>query len=236
MRWILSDITRKPESADCLLWDVDGTLTDTTSLIAESLDFTYQKHYKRTLPYEDLRALIGTPLKKQIRVFGEPESLGANSQDVMDDFISYYEQNKFRERILKPVIAILIEGKSRGLPTALVTSKNQEELQNTLPRLAIAEYVDFAVTADDVTHPKPDPEGLLKALRRFQVRPERAYYIGDTVHDMRAAKSAGVRGVGVTWGAASRTMLESEAPYHICDTPEQLRSLLFDSAREHNPS
>ena len=77
--------------AECLLWDVDGTLTDTTALIAEALDFVYRKHYNRTLPYDGLRALIGTPLKTQIRVFGEPEALGADPQPVMDDFIRHYE-------------------------------------------------------------------------------------------------------------------------------------------------
>ena len=60
----------------CLLWDVDGTLTDTTALIAEALEHVYVRFYGRTLPYEERCALIGTPLKKQIRVFGEPQAFG----------------------------------------------------------------------------------------------------------------------------------------------------------------
>ena len=212
---------------ECLLWDVDGTLTDSTSLITEALDHTYRKNYGRTLPEADLRALIGTPLRKQIRVFGEPEALGADAQEVMDDFIAHYERHKSRERILEPVVALLKEGKRIGLPTALVTSKNSEELGNTLPRLGIIGCIDFAVTADDVVNPKPDPEGLLIALARFRVRPSAAVYIGDTVHDMRAARAAGVQGVAVTWGAGSRQALEDEAAGNVCDTPEQLRAYLF---------
>jgi pyrophosphatase PpaX len=217
-----------PPSA--LLWDVDGTLTDTTALIADALDHIYQRHFHRTLPYEERRALIGTPLKKQIRVFGELEAFGVDEQAITEDFIAYYEANRSRERILEQVIAVLIEGKQRGFPTALVTSKNREELANTLPRLGIAGCIDTAVTADDVSHPKPDPEGLRLALSRLNLPPDRialAVYIGDTVHDMRAAKAAGVQGIGVTWGAAGRTLLKLEALPFLCDTPEELRSLLF---------
>jgi len=132
---------------------------------------------------------------------------------------------------------VLIEGKRRGFPTALVTSKNDAELANTLPRLGIADYVDAVVSADAVTHPKPDPEGLRLALMRLAIPPERipnAVYIGDTVHDMRAARLAGVRGVGVTWGAAPRPLLAAEAPAVLCDTPDELRRVLFGQTPVHS--
>ena len=57
-------------------WDIDGTLIDTTTLIVDSLDFVYKRYFGRTLPPDAIRALIGTPLYKQIRVFGELEPFG----------------------------------------------------------------------------------------------------------------------------------------------------------------
>src|ERR1043166_976771 len=104
-----------------LLWDVDGTLTDTTALIAESLDVIYRKYFGRSLPYDERRALIGIPLKKQVRIFGELEAVGIDEAAIMGDFIAYYETQKHRETIHQDVIAVLIEGKKRGFPTALVT-------------------------------------------------------------------------------------------------------------------
>jgi HAD superfamily hydrolase (TIGR01549 family) len=212
------------------LWDVDGTLIDTTALIAASLDYIYRKYFGRSLPHDELRALIGTPLKKQIRVFGELEAFGVEEQAITDDFITYYETHRSRERILEEVLAVLIEGKRRGFPTALVTSKNDAELENTLPRLGVAGYVDAVISADAVAHPKPDPEGLRLALSRLALLPDRipeAVYIGDTVHDMRAARAAGIRGIGVTWGAAPRALLAAESPFLLCDTPGDLRRALF---------
>lgn len=217
----------------CLLWDVDGTLTDTTALIAAALEHVYVEFYGRTLPYDERCALIGTPLKKQIRVFGEPQAFGTTEQAVMDAFIAYYEENRDQEKIFEDVLEVLKDGKRRGIPTGLVTSKNREELDNTMPRLGIADFVDLTVTADDIVHPKPAPDGILLSLRHFGIPADQvaaAFYIGDTLHDMRAAHDAGVQGVGVTWGAAGRSRLEIEAPPHLCHTAAELRTLLLGSA------
>src|SRR5690348_14577400 len=109
----------------CALWDVDGTLIDTTALIAASLDYVYQKYFHRTLPYDERRALIGIPLREQVRVFGGLEAYGIDEPEITEDFITYYESHRSQERILEDVIAVLIDGKRHGLPTALVTSKNR---------------------------------------------------------------------------------------------------------------
>lgn len=213
-----------------LLWDIDGTLVDTTELIAETLDYIYKKYFGRSLPYEERCALIGTPLKKQIRIFGELEAFGIDETVLTEDCIGYYERGRSRERILTDVIAVLVEGKRRGIPTGLVTSKNEDELTNTLPRLGIVDYVDTVVSADAVAHPKPAPDGILLALRRFDIPQDRetsVFYIGDTIYDMAAARDAGVSGVGVTWGAAPRTALEAQQLAFLCDTPEALRHALL---------
>lgn len=214
----------------CLLWDVDGTLIDTTTLIVDALGWTYETYFQRNIGRDERRAIIGTPLKSQIRIFGEPEEYGKDPQEVMDGFIRYYEENRHREQILTDVIQILIDGKSRGLRTALITSKNIPELENTLPRLGVAPYVDFIVSADHVKKPKPDPEGIRLAVAHFGLSLEEianSVYIGDTTHDMQAGNGGGARSIGVTWGAATVERLLAENPVAIANTPQELRRLLF---------
>ncbi len=218
------------------LWDVDGTLVDTTQLIVEALEHVYLTKFSRSMPYDERRALIGIPLKKQIRVFGEPEAFGLNEEEVVAEFIHFYESHKSCERILDSVTAILMEGKNRGNPTALVTSKNREELANTLPRLGIENFIDAAITADDVANPKPSPEGIFLALDRLGIAPEirkHSIYIGDTTHDMKAARLAGVQGIGVTWGAGTAQLLALENPVYICSTPQELSNLLLHRGSAH---
>lgn len=214
----------------CLLWDIDGTMLDTTGLITAALEFVYQRYFGRVLPYGERRALIGIPLKVQVRVFGDLEQYGVDEDLITSDFIRYYEEHRDEERLLPNVVELVAEGKRRGIPTALVTSKNNAELANTLPRLGIADYIDDAVTADDVVNTKPDPEGILVALDRLRIAPEirpMAVFIGDTTHDMAAARDAGIRGIGVTWGAADRKALAAERPFLIVDTDNELRRALF---------
>jgi HAD superfamily hydrolase (TIGR01509 family) len=142
------------------------------------------------------------------------------------EFIRYYESHRSLEQVVPEAVEALVAGKRAGITTALVTSKNREELANTLPRLGIVPYVDLIVSADDVIRPKPDPEGILFALKSLKLDPSRTVFVGDTVHDMRAAKAAEVRRCAVTWGAGPRSALEAETPDYICDQPSDLRSIL----------
>jgi phosphoglycolate phosphatase-like HAD superfamily hydrolase len=119
-----------------------------------------------------------------------------------------------------------MRGSRAGIPTALVTSKNEEELANTLPRLGVADWVQTIVSADQVRNPKPHPEGLLLALQRLRIQPANAIYVGDTIHDMRAARAAGIRRCAVTWGAAVRESLLAERPELVCDEPRELPAKL----------
>jgi pyrophosphatase PpaX len=218
--------TLTPQHLNTLLWDIDGTLIDTTSLIVAALDHTYQTFLHRTLPADEIRAIIGIPLYEQIRIFGEPTTAGIDPAAMEAEFIRFYETNRHLERVIPEAVETLIAGKQAGRKTALVTSKNHAEIRNTLPRLGILEFVDAIVSADDVTNPKPDPEGVLLALDKLGSGANEALFIGDTVHDMRAGKSAVVARCAVTWGAGPRTLLVAEGPEFLCDQPGELRCLL----------
>lgn len=219
-------VAQFPDPPSVLLWDIDGTLIDTTHLVASGLDHVYRKFLDRTLPYDEIRAIIGMPLREQIRIFGDPESMGINAAEMEAEFIRYWEARRDEERPIPQVIKALKAGRKAGRRTALVTSKNRAELANTLPRIGVGDCVEAIVSADDVLNPKPDPEGVLLALARLGARPEDALFIGDTVHDMRAGHSARVRRCAVTWGAAPRTLLVAELPEMICDDPGELPALL----------
>ena len=209
-----------------ILWDIDGTLIDTTRLIVAALDHIYREHAGRSLPPDQIRGLIGIPLREQVSIFGPPEQFGSATAKMEHEFIRYYEANRHQERIIFEAVEALILGKRGGLATGVVTSKNAEELSNTLPRLGIAPYLDCIISADDVRNPKPDPEGVLAALTRLGTRPDEVVFVGDTVHDLRAGKAAGVRRCAVSWGAATRANLLLEEPELFCNAPGELAATL----------
>ena len=214
-----------------LLWDVDGTLLDSTGLLVDSLRHMYAVFFDRSPTDEYLKALIGLPLHRQIREFGEPEAFGATAAAVEAEFLRYYNAERRREQPIEAVIAILRDAGAAGAQTGLVTSKNNVEAAMTLPRLELGGAVQVTVTADDVQHPKPAPDGILLALSRLNAVTSGAAYVGDTVHDMQAARAAGIHAIGVTWGAGSRSALEAAGAASVCSVPDELRALLLSDAR-----
>ncbi len=205
-----------------LLWDIDGTLIDTTTLIISGLDEIYRHYIGRTLERSELRKLIGIPLSAQMWALGDPAEHGADVGEMCREFIRYYETHRHLERVIEPAILALRRFHGDGVPTALVTSKNRTELSNTLPRLGISKDVDLVVSADDVKNPKPAPDSILLALKKLEAEPEDAVFIGDTVHDLQAGSAAGVRCCAVAWGAGPIEQLNGMNPDYLCIEPDQL--------------
>ncbi|MFO0704241.1 MAG: HAD-IA family hydrolase [Patescibacteria group bacterium] len=58
--------------------------------------------------------------------------------------------------------------------------------------------MDVLISGEDVTNPKPNPEGILTAMNRLKVSPNETAYIGDSEADMGAARSANVTAILVT--------------------------------------
>lgn len=212
-----------------VLWDIDGTLIDTTALIVGALDETFREFTDRSLLPDELRALIGVPLHAQMWALGDPARYGTTAEAMAAATIARYEKGREQEHVIDDAVQALIFGKRLGIKTALVTSKNDIELANTLPRLGISAYCDAIISADRVAPDfKPHPKGTLMAIEILGVsNPNDAVYVGDSVYDMRAAKAAGVRAAAVLWGAAPEAVLRAEEPDYIISSPERLVPTLF---------
>lgn len=212
----------KSSSLRAILFDIDGTLIDTVDLIVKALDYTYRKHLGVALPREEIRRLIGLPLKVQMRYLDD-RVVGNAPHDLMEaDEMAYYQAHRDQERVIPEAVQAVQTAYRKGYAVALVTSKNREELRISLPKLAVDAYVDTVVTADDTERHKPAPEPVLKALERLQVAPEQAIYIGDTVFDMSCGRAAGVSVGAVAWGAHLPEDLQAAQPDYYFETPADL--------------
>ena len=130
-----------------------------------------------------------------------------------------------RETVLLPGGEELLRGlRARVTRIAIVSTKRGDTIEIVLDRLGLAETVDLVVGSADVTRHKPDPEGLLLALDRLEVKPERALFCGDTVLDAGAAQNAGTRFAAVLNGT---TGAEAFAPFQ----PDHISPDLWDLAR-----
>ncbi|MDW8290150.1 MAG: HAD-IA family hydrolase [Armatimonadota bacterium] len=224
-------LTRTQPSLRCALFDIDGTLVDTVELIIRALDHTFRKHLGLQISRDELRRTIGLPLYQQVRLFDHLVDFVPDHRAMEADEIAFYESHKHLERIIPEAVEALREVKRAGWRTALVTSKNRQELETFLPRLNANGWVDTVVSASDVERPKPAPDSVLVALERLSVPPDEAVFVGDTVYDIQCARAAGVRVIAVGWGAHLPEMLRAASPDWWVEEPAQLRDLLRSLAQ-----
>lgn len=208
-----------------VVFDLDGTLIDSLGLILASYRHTMETHLGRRMADELWVRGMGTPLDVQMRGF-------ARSAEEAEAMVRTYEEHNLanHDRLVRPYPGVreaVEELRRRGLTLAIATSKRSEATRLGLRACDFPEeWFAGIVTANDVTRPKPDPQPVAMALERAEEDdPSRAIYIGDSVHDMRSGRAAGVTTAAVLWGPNSRETLEVADPDLWMERPEGLRRL-----------
>lgn len=205
-----------------VLFDVDGTLVDTTHLILVTLGKTYRKFLGVEIPPEEIRAVIGRPLEVQVHLFDDRTKETPDYEDMRRYQIDLYEANKNLEHPIPEAIQAVRACAARGIGTALVTSKEIREFEGTFPRLGLEGVVGACITATDSARPKPHPDPVLLAAERLGVSPAQSIFVGDTDYDMQSGQSAGARVAAVLWGAQTEDRLRVAEPDFIFRKPEEL--------------
>ncbi len=201
-----------PPRLACVIFDIDGTLTQTSELIFASFNHVASKYLNKTMAPAEITALFGPPEEGALRtVFGE-EKL----DDAMKDLIDYYRAHHREMASLHPGIEDLLRFlKQRDVRLAVFTGKGKLTTGITLEAVGIAQYFDLVVSGNDVTDHKPSPEGIFRVLEAFSLRPEQALMVGDSLADIKASRSAGVRVASVLWDSYDRERVLRAGPDYV---------------------
>lgn len=209
---------------EAVLYDFDGTLADSTELIMRCYRHTMRTHLGHVPPDEEWLSGFGTPLEGQIRRFARSEEECAA---MLESYRSH--QREHHDALLRPfpgaleVVEALAE---RGVRLAIVTSKHREGTLRGMGLCGLVDHFPVIVTPEDVTHSKPHPEPVLRALDELGVAAERALFVGDSPHDVEAGRAAGVRTAGVLWGPFPRAWLEAARPDFLLESQEEVLRVL----------
>ena len=207
-----------------VLYDFDGTLADSTELIMRCYRHTMATHLGECPPDEAWLAGFGTPLETQIARFARD----AREHDAM--LATYREhQNEHHDVLLRPfpgAVETVAELKRRGLALAVVTSKHRRATLRGMDICGITDLFDVLITPEDVENAKPHPEPVHLALTRLGVAPAEALFVGDSPHDMVAAREAGTRTAAALWGPFPREALLAEHPDHLLERQEDVLDLV----------
>jgi len=197
---------------DGFIFDIDGTLTSTNQLIFESFNFIAKKYLGRSFSNEEIIAMFGPPEDEIIKVL-----CGENYDEARNEYFLYYDKNHWKAELYPGINDILKYLKNQNYPLGIFTGKGKQASLITLKKLGVDQYFDLIVTGDDVKNHKPSPEGILKFVNKFNLKPERVLMIGDSVSDIKAAKDAGVKIAAALWdsyAAEKVNAMQSDYYFH----------------------
>ena len=195
-----------------ILFDLDGTLIDSTPAILDGFGAAFLAHGEPTPNPEAVKALVGHPLDFMFAGLGAPTHL---VPDYIAAYKARYEQIFLEQTSLLDGAAGALALASEVADVGVVTTKTSKFSVILLEHLGVMKFIKTVIGRDDVINPKPDPEPINRALERLGNTSAQdkvnAFMVGDTTMDLEAAKHAGIAGVGLVCGYGNEADLRGHS-------------------------
>jgi len=188
-----------------ILFDLDGTLIDSTDAILESFHNSFDVYGEKHPSDEAIKALIGYPLDIMYAQLGVEDNL-------VWDYVNTYKEHY---RVISTQKTYLLESAKEAVVMAseiaevgIVTTKTGRYSKVLMEHFGLMEYFKVLIGRENVQNPKPHQEPILKALESFDANDKDIWMIGDTKLDLISAKNAGVNSIGVLSGYDNKDELQ----------------------------
>ena len=180
-----------------ILFDLDGTIIDSTEAILESFDVSFKYFNIKTPSDELIKSLVGHPLEM---MYQELDVSSQKIQDIVRVYKKHYRLISREKTTLLPNAKEAIEKASKFATLGIVTTKTKRYSIELLEYLGILKNFSIIIGREDVINPKPHPEPVLKAISSLKAKKDFSWMIGDTMMDIDSAKAAGIKSCGVLCG------------------------------------
>lgn len=206
-----------------ILFDLDGTLTESGEGITKSVQYALEKMGK---PEEDLKKLecfIGPPLMDTFQSFA-----GFNEEEARRAVELYRERFRpigiFENAPYDGVVEMLKTLKKKGYRLAVASSKPEEFVKIILEHFELAGYFEEIVGAEMHGTRNTKSQVIEEALKRLRLSDKRhsVVMVGDKEHDVLGARESGLECISVSYGYGSREELEAAEPLKIVDSPAEI--------------
>lgn len=212
-----------------VLFDVDGTLVDTTYLHTVCWAEALRQHGHH-VTMSDVHHAIGMGADEMLdHLLGSGRDEGEHDDQVVATHLSLYQQHWGRLTPLPAAADLLRECARRGLQVVLASSASEPELAALRSVLDADDAITAATSSNDADAGKPAPDILAAALEQTGLSAEHAVFVGDAVWDGAAARKAGVPFVGLTCGGTPETDLRGAGAVEVWRDPAELLDRIGDS-------
>lgn len=206
-----------------ILFDLDGTLTDSGEGIMNCAQLALE-HFGIHIPDRDtLRVFVGPPLHDTFRKFGVPE-------DQVDEAIRIYRSRyvpigKFENTPYPGIRELLEKLCAQGHRLYVATSKPEDMSVEILEHFDLAKYFDHICGAS-LDRSRSSKDAVISYLLEQYSHGEEMIMVGDTVFDILGAAAHGIPAVGVTWGYGNPEEMKKAGAAAIAPTVDALFDIL----------
>ncbi len=206
-----------PLAYDCLVFDLDGTISDPKDGMCRSLNYALQKCGYPERGEDELQSLIGPPLDKSFAAL-----TGSNDKALIAALVAKYRERYattgYAENVLYDGMADTLAHLFQQVKLGVCTSKRVDFAEKILDMFGLRSFYSF-VDGGDVGIAKAQQ---LRRLKDTGTITDRAVMLGDRDVDLTAAHDNGLHAAGVLWGYGGRDELMSERPQFLFAKPRDL--------------
>jgi phosphoglycolate phosphatase len=215
-----------------IIFDLDGTLVDSLPDLTRAVNAAMAGYGFAPVGMDQVGPWVGRGsrhlLALALRHHGlDPEAPGFDFEAAFARFMQHYGDHLTGDSHLFDGVAPALAALSaRGIALAVCTNKPERFVAPLLNWLGIAGYFGALLGGDSLLQRKPAPEPLLYLAQRFDAAPTESLMVGDSRHDIEAARAAGMAVAGVRYGYAAPGELQRHPPDVLLDSLAELPAWL----------
>ncbi|MBI4827298.1 MAG: HAD-IA family hydrolase [Nitrospinae bacterium] len=212
---------------DIAVFDLDGTLIDSKTDIANALNWTFGRFGYDPLPMELIGEFVGNGVGPLITRAAQAAGHAEREPEILELFRGRYWDHLLDHTVMFPGVAETLAYLNGRYRMGLVSNKPERYTQRIVDELGMRPYFGRAVFGGD-TLPvkKPDPAALREIARLYGGATARMVYVGDSAVDVRTARNAGALPIAVTYGFRGIEELRGAGPEMMIGRFDELRELL----------
>lgn len=210
---------------DLLIFDLDGTLVDSRDDLCDAVNYSLEQMGKPLLTYDQLPPLLGDGIGRLLEGAVRTND-AAELKQARHYFDEFYGEFHTRKTVCYPGVKETL-AYFRHKKKAIFSNKLHGFTEGITRRLELTPLFDLVLGAQPGAFPlKPEPGGLQYILQRLGVPAAKALMVGDSTHDIEAARAAGLRTCAVTYGYRSAADLAAARPDFTINTLPELQQLV----------
>jgi phosphoglycolate phosphatase len=210
------------------VFDLDGTLVDSSQDLADAGNAVLEIYDKPSLPRQQVVEMVGDGARELVRRLISAAGIDVPLDEALATFLACYDERLLATTRPYDGVFATLEAIAPLARLAVLTNKPEAATERLLEGLELRRYFSDVIGGDSPYGRKPDPRGLFALLARADVANESALMIGDSMNDLLVAEAAMVPMCFARYGFGYRQVGADDRvrAAHTIDSPEELIELV----------